>query len=290
MIISLCIIYSFLILDDAVTFTTNSTSETAKEYIKDKKGKKKRKKNTNNTVASDEIVAKKKKVKLCDEKTEVKVKKNKRDAGTTRHVENNVEKQQCNEKTKSKKSKAIDLDDMFDSVEENIKRKVDLKLQKIKKKLEAESEENKKSKKKKKDEEDYMPDLEFKNPKQKPILDVPLEETVSKEKLQQDRDLTKLRTVTNIERESTEKPDNRIAEIDPQKYLNIKPKRLKTQMPDLDTGGEDVLDDSEQEEETHRIMSEAFADDDVVEEFRKEKEQEVCNENFERPFAHDDIA
>lgn len=91
--------------------------------------------------------------------------------------------------------------------------------------------------------EDYSPNLEFENPQKKPILDSPLEETTSREGAQKSNNLT----------------------------------NLKTQLPNVTTGGDE---DSEQEEQTHRIMSEAFADDDVVEEFRKEKEEEVRNQNF----------
>lgn len=259
--------------------------EEPKESSLKKKGdkNKNKKESIKCTVISDEIMPKKKKVKICDEKTEDKV-KNKRDtkAASTKHVELQCDKE-TNFKT-SKTPKVKNIDDMFDSVTENIKCKVDYKIQKMKKKLETESKVNKRKKKEedKKNEDDTM-NLEFKEAKQKPILDLPLEEATSKENSQQ-QDLMSLKTIANTEHEFAEKTDTHAAEIDPQKYLKIKPKYLKTQMPDLDTGGEDVLDDSEQEEETHRIMSEAFADDDVVEEFRKEKEEEVCNERISNNF------
>ncbi|XP_011877840.1 PREDICTED: U3 small nucleolar RNA-associated protein 14 homolog A [Vollenhovia emeryi] len=121
------------------------------------------------------------------------------------------------------------------------------------------------------EDEDYLPNLEFENPKRKPILDSPLEETTSRENAQKGSDLASSRAITNG---TIQEPASigHEAEIDPRKYVNIKPKYLKTQLPDVTTGGDE---DSEQEEESHRIMSEAFADDDVVEEFRKEEEEEM---------------
>lgn len=185
------------------------------------------------------------------------------------HVEDyndETESKLCNKKYRSQ-----DINEIFDSMEEKLKHKVGLKLQKIKNKyniknnVEMEEEE-------KKENEDDLSNLEFEN-KQKPILDCPLEETTSRENMQADKNLMSLKT-PNIEQESTK--NSHEVEIDPKKYLNMKPRYLRTQVPDIVTGEEG---NSEQEEEMHKIMSEAFADDDVVEEFRKEQEEEV-NKDF----------
>lgn len=259
----------FLILDDAsIVIPASSKPE---KTIKDKKASKK----VSTSLIADETVSKKKKIKLCDEKDKAKV-KNKRNAQATSTWQ--IEKLQCNKKMGSKTRKVVDVDDMFDSVEENIKRKVNLKVQKIKKKLETENKVNKHKKKENKEEEDYVPNLEFKNSKQKPILDLPLEETTSKGNSQQDTDLTSLTAVTNTEQESTDKSNGRAEEMDLQKCrMNTKPKYFKTQMPDLDVDGEGMLDDDNKYEDgIHRLMQEAFADENIQEEFRKEKEEEVC--------------
>ena len=89
---------------------------------------------------------------------------------------------------------------------------------------------------------------------------------------------TELERIKQIKQDNTSSVDRSNAskiEIDPNKYINIKPKHLNTDLPIDITGGDDVLDDSEDEEERRNVVSEAFADDDVVEEFRKEKEEEV---------------
>lgn len=225
-------------------------------------------------IISDKITTKKRKAKLNNKKNKMKKKNVNNGGGTTAWQ---VEELQCNGEADSKISKLEDIDDMFDSVEENIKRKVNLKLQKLKEKLKVQGKMNKlhANEEKNKENEDYSPNLEFKETKQKPILDLPMEETTSNEISQQNTNLTSLETMTNEEKEPNGKSDSREVEIDPKKYLNVKPKYLKTQMPDLETGAEEALDDSEQEEETYKIMSEAFADDDVVEKFKKEKEEEV---------------
>lgn len=171
----------------------------------------------------------------------------------------------------------ININEMFESLKENQKQQIDLKLRKIKKKFNIENKTRRIKRQKRKIAEDYSAKLEFKNSKQKPTLDYPLGETTMKDNLQQEKNLGNLEIITNMEQDKSN--DDKM-EIDPQKYLNVKPKYLKTQLPDIDTNGEYALDDNEQEEKTHRIISEAFADDDIVQEFKKEKEEEVCNTNF----------
>ncbi|XP_072763673.1 U3 small nucleolar RNA-associated protein 14 homolog A [Anoplolepis gracilipes] len=257
--------------------------------------KEKEKTEEKNIEISNEVIAEKKNIKLSSNKVHCKktinVKKSnstlqenvsdsksEKPCGTTSarsewHVE------ECNDKTKSKlcnnkKYRSQNIDEMFDSMEEKLKHKLNLKLQKVKNKLmiKSKNEEGKKHKKEQKKEssEDDLSNLEFPNSKQKPVLDCPLEETTSRENKQLEKDLTGLKIIANTELQPTS--NNHKLEIDPEKYLNIKPKYLKTQIPDIATGEEE---NSEQEEEMHKIMSEAFADDDVVEEFKKEQEEEI---------------
>ncbi|KAL0105032.1 hypothetical protein PUN28_016570 [Cardiocondyla obscurior] len=177
----------------------------------------------------------------------------------------------CADATKKDNDKKLKLQNVsktFDSKESKKKKsKLKPKVQEVKTTCKT----NKKVKKQEEENEDYSPSLEFENPKHKPILDSPLEETTCGKNTQKASNRTSLQNKLN----STSQESigiNQDIEIDPKKYLNIKPKHLKTQLPDVTTAGDD---DSEQEEETHKIMSEAFADDDVVEEFRKEKEEEM---------------
>lgn len=180
---------------------------------------------------------------------------------------------QNNKKSKSQDTNEI-LIDSKRSKKENPKRKSNLKAQEMKKKLKTNNK-MEKPEEEQKENEDYSPSLEFEDPKRKPILDSPLVETTSRENVQKDSDLTNLKTIANTVQDSASTSHE--VEIDLKKYANIRPKYLKTQLPNVATAGDE---DSEQEEETHRIMSEAFSDNDVAEEFRKEQEEEVRNKNF----------
>ncbi|KYN09105.1 PREDICTED: U3 small nucleolar RNA-associated protein 14 homolog A [Trachymyrmex cornetzi] len=180
--------------------------------------------------------------------------------------EKNKENCKNNKKSKSQdKNKATNSKELKEAPS---KRKLNLTKQEVKKKLKT----NHKTANEEKENEDYSPSLEFEDPKRKPILDSPLEETTSTENIHEESNLKKinLKKIANMVQEPVGSSNE--IEIDPKKYVNIKPKHLKTQLPDVATAGDD---DSEQEEETFRIMSEAFADDNVVEEFRKENEEEM---------------
>ncbi|XP_020287333.1 U3 small nucleolar RNA-associated protein 14 homolog A isoform X2 [Pseudomyrmex gracilis] len=130
----------------------------------------------------------------------------------------------------------------------------------------------KKPEKDEEEEEDYFPDLEFTNTKRKVTFDEPLEETTGKDSAQNYRSRTNVKITKDLKEELT-KRTKKEAEIDPNKYLNIKPKYLHTQLPDIATGEEEENSEPDDDEERRKIMSEAFADDDVIEEFRKEKEE-----------------
>lgn len=202
-------------------------------------------------------------------------KKNSTSLGNTNNVKAGIRK----EKQNNKKSKLQDTNKISDCKglkKENSKRKLNPKVQEGKKKKLKANNKTERSEEEEKEDEDYSPSLEFEIPKRKPILDSPLEETTSNENVHKDSDQTSLKKVANTVQEPPASARHEV-EIDPKKYVNVKPKHLKTQLPDIATCGDE---DSEQEEETHRIMSEAFADDDVVEEFRKEREEEVRNKNF----------
>ncbi|CAK9811067.1 U3 small nucleolar RNA-associated protein 14 homolog A [Anthophora plagiata] len=123
-------------------------------------------------------------------------------------------------------------------------------------------------------EEDNFDGLEIQAKKQKPILDLPLNESISKDTSELNNELKN----TNVKYDSilfVPKVNSSEVEIDPNKYINVKPKQLNTDLPAVITEGDEVLDDNEDEEERRNIIIEAFADDDVTEEFRKEKEEKV---------------
>ncbi|XP_014244568.1 U3 small nucleolar RNA-associated protein 14 homolog A [Cimex lectularius] len=70
-----------------------------------------------------------------------------------------------------------------------------------------------------------------------------------------------------------------LPEIDPDKFLPVKQKKLMTHAPELEEEGDDASGD-EDEKQKHLNLIEAFGDDDVVDQFRKEKEDEI---NADKP-------
>lgn len=167
------------------------------------------------------------------------------------------------------------INDMFDSFEERIQDEVELKLQIVQNKYEQLTKKTKrKTKSRNRTDDDQFDGLEIQSKRQKPSFDLPLDETSGLNNSRSDES-NKLRSVESNISAAVATRNKSDVEIDPNKYINVKPKQLHTNLPDIVTGGDDALDDSENEQEIHNVISEAFADDDVVEEFRKEKEDEV---------------
>lgn len=182
---------------------------------------------------------------------------------------------------KKKKKPVVDIDALFESMETKITSQIDTKLKNVKRKLASSEPANddekdySKSKKRPKEYENFE-ELELKKRNLRPDLDIELDEGVGISGNQAVRKSTSLTSIalSGLGPESSLR--KKTDEIDPNKFINVKPKHLMTMMPDTITvGGDEALDDNEKDEAQHNIISEAFADDDVVEEFRKEKAEEV---------------
>lgn len=175
------------------------------------------------------------------------------------------------------KSEPEDINELFDTIEDRIKNKVDVTLQRVQQSLNEFAENTKRPKTKKRSEKrgEEFDGLQLKSEKQRPITDEPLNETADQDNSNANSEFAKLVNSRNTVLDKTAKSADSKMEIDPNKYINVKPKQLNTEIPDISTHGEDALDDSDNDEEQHNIISEAFADDDVVEQFKKEKEEEI---------------
>ncbi|KOC63956.1 U3 small nucleolar RNA-associated protein 14 like protein A [Habropoda laboriosa] len=165
------------------------------------------------------------------------------------------------------------IDKIFNFMEEKIQ-------DQIKSKLEHVTQNYGRIKKKRKSKylifkEDNFDGLEIQAKKQKPILNSSLTESVNEYSSELNNELKNTEYVKYDNTLFTHKLNSSKIEIDPSKYINVKPKQLNTDLPVDITDGDEVLDDNEDEEERRNIVSEAFADDDVVEEFRKEKEEKA---------------
>ncbi|XP_043685479.1 U3 small nucleolar RNA-associated protein 14 homolog B [Vespula pensylvanica] len=168
------------------------------------------------------------------------------------------------------------IDEMFDLMENKMQKRIRTQISRVKRKFNIDTGKKNYNDNKCNVDEPDIEDLEFKNKKQKPILNKPMEEVAKSTKLLEDKDVIKLKNLAkSVSKTTIDVSKNKDVNIDPNKYINVTPKHLNTDLPNVTTGGDDILDDSEDEEEKHNIISEAFADDDVVDEFRKEKEEEI---------------
>ncbi|XP_078039041.1 U3 small nucleolar RNA-associated protein 14 homolog A isoform X2 [Augochlora pura] len=171
------------------------------------------------------------------------------------------------------------IDKIFNAAEEKLQEQVKSKLQHITEDY------NKVSKKRKhKDysepKRDDFDGLQMQNENKRLVIDLPLQENTDRIDVESNANLENAKDIAHSNNLFVNKPNtntvNKSAkEIDPSKYINVKPKHLYTDLPADITGGDDVLDDSENENEKQNVISEAFADDDVVDEFRKEKQEKA---------------
>ncbi|XP_013179921.1 PREDICTED: U3 small nucleolar RNA-associated protein 14 homolog A-like [Papilio xuthus] len=163
-----------------------------------------------------------------------------------------------------------DISNIFESFENKLADKVTKKLNKLKKDLDKTKTKPKLQNKKEtlKPKKEYGVEYyEFKKQNEKPIIDEPLLETTGKtnDVETETKSLTKILT--------TETQENPNANIDPSRFIVVKPKYLNTALP-KDVNEYDELDDDEQVVPKIDI-EEVFEEDDVVDSFRQEKEDEI---------------
>lgn len=196
-------------------------------------------------------------------------------AGTT---EWSVESFENDSNNSGNNVKSLEIDDIFDSMETKLKQKLKKKLRKVRQELRNEPDEDVEAEENDSDNDGV--DLSFKKPKLRPEIDRPLSETAGDKEINSEDSPMNAINHQKSRLEASKNGSNfaNSTEIDPNAFINVKPKHLKTLLPDDVTEGDDILDDSDNEngEDNQRnIISEAFADDDVVDDFRKEKELEI---------------
>lgn len=102
--------------------------------------------------------------------------------------------------------------------------------------------------------------------KKAPIIDEGLiEGSDFDETTPENNELVYLKRILSRESTTCQKDVN----IDPNKYVKTKTTNLSTAIPDI------LTEDNEDEPTQREIISEAFEDDDIIEEFNKEKQDEI---------------
>lgn len=156
-----------------------------------------------------------------------------------------------------KKRKGENINNLFEDLEETLFKQAEKKVKKLNAKIKKVEKKTKLKKKKESKEKEQAIDLSFKNVNvaERPNEDIGL--------LEGDVDINNFDLLHSAV--PTDIKVNDTSEIDPKKFIKVKPKRLNTLVPDNTTCGEDGIDD---EEERQQIIEEAFGDDDVIAEFR----------------------
>ncbi|KAI5638424.1 utp14 protein domain-containing protein [Phthorimaea operculella] len=213
---------------------------------------------------------------LKKQKSEQPVKKSnksKKAVATSNWVVETLEESSGNEKS------SVEVSTAFESYENNVSSLVERKLKKMRNNIER-LEKNKQSgnKKRQKDKEDFdnLEYLKFKKQKVKPIIDEALNETATKndEDQAQENQNNNLSNILNSAKPQDQAADNITnTNIDPSRFIQVKPKYLKTVIPE----GENDLDQLDDDEQVVPKVNieEVFEEDDVVASFRQEKEDEI---------------
>ncbi|KAL4718283.1 hypothetical protein ACJJTC_013154, partial [Scirpophaga incertulas] len=161
----------------------------------------------------------------------------------------------------------INLSAAFDSLEDEVAVKVEQKLKRLRAEFENSSPSAKKTNEDPQKETDNIEYLKFKNKKTTPIIDEALIETNN---LSTSEDVNVLKPACTLLEPTV--PQNTSSDIDPTRFIEVKPKYLNSAIPNIDNENDD-LDDEQVVPKVN--IEEVFEEDDVVDSFRQEKEDEI---------------
>lgn len=174
---------------------------------------------------------------------------------------NNVEEIKFKD-TETRVHKNKSLDELFEEAEDKLHSKIKAKMGKIKQTLDRKR--IKSSENISESETEEMPSLEIKRSKIVADMDEELiENTQDSVRAKSD---TSILSKTLLTASAEPKPTEN---IDPNKYLKVTPRKIISKVPEIMTEGDDALDDEETtDNDRHLTISEAFAEDDVVDQFQ----------------------
>lgn len=173
---------------------------------------------------------------------------------------------------KTHASKLDSIDALFDDMEDDVQTAVNKKIKNLRKKYEKNFNGFANGRDSDSDQDKEYKDLSFKNNKKRPVIDEELDESVrsTSNQVEDINILKKQSNILNTDKVST----NDTESIDPNKFMNLKPKRLLTEPADFEIA-DDMIDDDQEKENRHSVIAEAFEDDDIVSDFRKEKQDAI---------------
>jgi len=192
------------------------------------------------------------------------------EVGTVGEVNGLGGKKNKRNRRKSVESRAVKskvkIGELFDEMEEKLKEKVGTKLKKLKVELKVKDEN--KAEETNSDSDNEGPSLKLKQMHVRPHLDEELVEQPH-DKVQEEGslnlNLSKTVAESRVQEEVQAPP---VDNIDPNKFIAMKPRHLQTELPDMVTRDEAIDDSEDESTERQMTITEAFAEDDVVAEFR----------------------
>lgn len=175
-----------------------------------------------------------------------------------------------------------DISTVFDQFENKVVGKVEKKLKKLRKQISRMDKQSKKQPKgeqkaDEKQEPDNLEYFKFKNQNPKAQIDEELIETYKGTDNVKDKDPSTFNLLSSTENPSQETMH---VDIDPNRFIEVKPKYLNTAVSKGENDIDDLDDDDEQVVPKVDI-EEVFEEDDVVDSFRQEKEDERNNDKPE---------
>ncbi|XP_045775005.1 U3 small nucleolar RNA-associated protein 14 homolog A [Maniola jurtina] len=172
-----------------------------------------------------------------------------------------------------------DISTVFDKFENNLVGKVEKKLKKLRKQISNIDKQSKETHDKEQneinDEQDNLDYFKFKNQNPKPQIDEALLETHKDVASIKENEQSLLNNILSTIEAPTQENVN--VDIDPNRFIEAKPKYLNTAMSKGENGLDD-LDDEEEQVVPKVDIEEVFEEDDVVDSFRQEKEDEINND------------
>ncbi|KAL0275273.1 UNVERIFIED_CONTAM: hypothetical protein PYX00_003179 [Menopon gallinae] len=175
----------------------------------------------------------------------------------------------------SKRKCDVDLDDLFEDLNEKLEKKTVKRLKKVKKTLTPKTKRKRAKANEGRSTEDDLDLSMKKNPASlRPNEDAEMIETAGNGEAVSSEQTVPTRVV------AAEKDAAEVQQIDPSKFIEVKPKKLNTKLPDNVEGEEDYLDDDDGTAQKMNIV-EAFDADDVMEEFQEMKKEEEDGSKME---------
>nr|XP_022900415.1 U3 small nucleolar RNA-associated protein 14 homolog A [Onthophagus taurus] len=208
------------------------------------------------------------KSKIVEIKDEIEKPQKKRKLKINKDVKNKVVKKPKEEKLKlhGMSGDWVDesfVDDLANKLEDKFKEKVLKKSTKLKNDLEKLNLTHNLKKKKIGPKKENKPNLTLKKSTKKPIIDEPLQEATKITNNPSNNNINNLKSILD----STEVSTNT---IEPNKYLKLTPTNVESSNPDLYS-----TNDNENNSDLRGIIAEAFEDEDLIEEFSKDKQEEI---------------